>query len=65
MHSSKLPLTLSFCASYLMSTHSNSISSLQLQRLLALRSYKSASLLCAKLRRAMVAPARALLAAIA
>ena len=37
----------------------------QLQRLLALGSYKSAWLLCAKLRRAMVAPARALLAGIA
>ena len=44
---------------YLMATHSNGISALQLQRLLALGSYKSAWLLCAKLRRAMVAPARA------
>ena len=52
-------------AAYLMATHSNGISALQLQRLLALGSYKSAWLLCAKLRRAMVAPSRALLAGIA
>ena len=65
MHSSKLPLTVWFWAAYLMATHSNGISALQLQRLLALGSYKSAWLLCAKLRRAMVAPARALLAGIA
>ena len=63
MHSSKLPLTVWFWAAYLMAT--NGISALQLQRLLALGSYKSAWLLCAKLRRAMVAPARALLAGIA
>ena len=48
-----------------MATHSNGISSLQLQRLLALGSYKSAWLLCAKSRQAMVAPPRALLAGIA
>ena len=65
MHGSKLPLTVWFWAAYLMATHSNGISALQLQRLLALGSYKSAWLLCAKLRRAMVAPARALLAGIA
>ena len=65
MHSSKLPLTVWFWAAYLMATHSNGISALQLQRLLALGSYKPAWLLCAKLRRAMVAPARALLAGIA
>ena len=65
MHSSKLPLTVWFWAAYLMATHSNGISALQLQRLLALGSYKSAWLLCAKLRRAMVAPARALLAGMA
>ena len=65
MHSSKLPLTVWFWAAYLMATHSNGISALQLQRLLALGSYKSAWLLCAQLRRAMVAPARALLAGIA
>jgi hypothetical protein len=48
MHSSKLPLTVWFWAAYLMATHSNGISALQLQRLLALGSYKSAWLLCAK-----------------
>ena len=43
MHSSKLPLTVWFWAAYLMATHSNGISALQLQRLLALGSYKSRS----------------------
>jgi len=71
MHGSKLPLTVWFWAAYL-DGH-------PLQRnfgaaiaeagrgglLLALGSYKSAWLLCAKLRRAMVAPSRALLAGIA
>jgi hypothetical protein len=32
MHHSKLPLTLWFWAAYLMATHSNGISALQLQR---------------------------------
>jgi predicted RNA-binding Zn-ribbon protein involved in translation (DUF1610 family) len=59
MHGSKLPLTVWFWAAYLMATHSNGISALQLQRQLGLGSYKSAWLLCAKLRRAMVAPGRA------
>ena len=45
-----------------MATHSNGISALQLQKQLGLGSYKSAWLLCAKLRRAMVAPDRAPLA---
>ena len=58
MHGSKLPLTVWFWAAYLMATHSNSISALQLQRQLGLESYKSAWLLAAKLRRAMVAPGR-------
>ena len=57
--------TVWFWAAYLMATHSNGISALQLQRLLALGSYKSAWLLCAKLRLAMVAPTRALLSGIA
>ena len=48
-----------------MATHSNGISALQLQKQLALGSYKSAWLLCAKLRRAMVAPNRALLSGLA
>ena len=54
MHHTKLPLTLWFWAAYLMATHSNGISALQLQRQLGLGSYKSAWLLCAKLRRSMV-----------
>src|SRR5208337_569390 len=61
MHGSKLPLTVWFWASYLMATHSNGISARQMWRQLGLGSYKSAWLLCAKLRRAMVNPARALL----
>lgn len=62
LHGSKLPLTVWFWAAYLMATHSNGISALQLQKQLGLGSYKSAWLLCAKLRRAMVAPHRAPLA---
>ena len=62
MHGSKLPLIVWFWAVYLMATHSNGISALQLQKQLGLGSYKSAWLLCAKLRRAMVAPGRAPLA---
>ena len=57
--------TLWFWAAYLMATHSNGISALQLQSQLGLGSYKSAWLLCAKLRRAMVAPSRALLSGVA
>lgn len=64
MHGSKLPLTVWFWAAYLMATHSNGISAMQLQRQLGLGSYKTAWLLCAKLRRAMVAPGRTLLAGI-
>ncbi len=56
MHGSKLPLTVWFWAAYLMATHSNGIAALQLQKQLGLGSYKSAWLLCAKLRQAMVAP---------
>ena len=54
MHGSKLPLTVWFWAAFLMTTHSNGISALQLQGQLGLGSYKTAWLLCAKLRRAMV-----------
>ena len=61
MHGSKLPLTVWFWAAYLMATHSNGISALQLRDQLGLGSYKSAWLLAAKLRRAMVAPGRSLL----
>lgn len=61
LHGSKLPLTLWFWAAYLMATHSNGISALQLHHQLALGSYKTAWLLCAKLRAGMVAPGRSLL----
>lgn len=62
MHHSKLALTTWFWAAYLMATHSNGISALQLQRQLGLGSYRSAWLLCGKLRRSMVAPGRTALA---
>ena len=45
-----------------MATHSNGISALQLQRQLAFGSYKTAWLLCAKLRCSMLAPGRSPLA---
>ncbi len=61
MHGSKLPLQAWFWAAYLMATHSNGISARQLQGQLGLGSYKSAWLLCAKLRYAMVDPDRNLL----
>ena len=64
MHGSKLALTVWFWAAYLMATHSNGISARQLQGQLGLGSYKTAWLLCAKLRRAMVAPERNPLAGI-
>lgn len=41
-----------------MATHSNGISALQVQKQLGLGSYRTAWMLCAKLRRAMVAPGR-------
>jgi hypothetical protein len=59
MHGSKLSLTVWFWAAYLMASHSNGISALQLQKQLGLGSYKSAWFLAAKLRLAMVAPGRA------
>ena len=58
MHHSKLPLTTWFWAAYLMATHSNGMSAQQLQRQLGLGSYKSAWLMCSKLRHSMVAPGR-------
>ena len=58
MHASKLPLTMWFWAAFLMATHSNGISALQLQSQLGLGSYRTAWMLCAKLRRAMVNPER-------
>ena len=61
MHGSKLPLTLWFWAAYLVVSHSNGLSALQLQSQLGIGSYKTAWLLLAKLRRAMVTPGRSLL----
>jgi predicted RNA-binding Zn-ribbon protein involved in translation (DUF1610 family) len=58
MHASKLTLTTWFWAAFLMATHSNGISALQLQSQLGLGSYRTAWMLCAKLRRAMVNPER-------
>jgi len=62
MHHSKLPLTAWFWAAYLMATHSNGISALRLQRQLGFGSYKTAWLICAKLRSSMLAPRRSPLA---
>jgi transposase-like protein len=58
LHRSHLPLTTWFWAAYLMATHSNGISALQLKGLLGIGSYKTAWLLARKLRRAMVDPQR-------
>src|SRR5437016_11549727 len=49
MHASKLPLTTWFWAAFLMATHSNGISALQLQSQLGLGSYRTAWMLCANL----------------
>lgn len=57
MQGSHLPLRKWFLAAYLMATHSNGISALQIQSKLGV-SYKTAWLLLHKLRRAMVAPDR-------
>jgi predicted RNA-binding Zn-ribbon protein involved in translation (DUF1610 family) len=58
MHASKLSLTIWFWAAFLRATHSNGISALQLQSQLGLGSYRTAWMLCTKLRRAMVNPER-------
>ncbi len=58
MHRTHLPLRTWFLAAYLLATHSNGMSALQLQPKLGLGSYKSAWLLLHKLRRAMIAPDR-------
>ncbi len=58
LHASKLDLTIWFWAAYLMATHSNGIAALQLQKQLGLGSYRTAWMLAAKLRRAMVDPSR-------
>jgi hypothetical protein len=56
MHVRKLSLTIWFWAAFLMATHSNGISALELKNQLGLGSYRTAWILCAKLRRAMVNP---------
>lgn len=58
MHGTHLPLRKWFLAAYLVATHSNGMSALQLQAKLGIVSYKSAWLLLHKLRRAMVDPDR-------
>jgi transposase-like protein len=65
MHRSHLPLRTWFVAAHIVTSHSNGISALQLQAQLGLGSYKTAWLLLHKLRRAMVAPDRGLLADLA
>ncbi len=61
MHRSHLPLKTWFTAVHIVTSHSNGISSLQLQAQLGLGSYKTAWLLLQKLRRAMVDPDRSAL----
>lgn len=58
MHGTHLPLRKWFLAAYLVATHSNGMSALQLQAKIGIASYKSAWLLLHKLRRAMVDPTR-------
>ncbi|WP_424832999.1 IS1595 family transposase [Ruegeria sp.] len=58
MHASNLPLTIWFWAAYLMATHSNGFSAVQLQKQLGLGSYRTAWLLLGKLRAAMIDPDR-------
>ena len=62
MHRNHLSLKTWFTAVHIVTSHSNGISALQPQAQLGLGSYKSAWLLLHKLRRAMVAPDRGLLA---
>ena len=64
MHRSKVALRTWFLAAHLMATHSNGLSALQMQAHLGLGSYKTAWLLCHKLRRAMVDPEREPLAGV-
>lgn len=58
MHGSHLALTYWFWTAYLMSTLKPGISALQLQRTPGLGAYRTAWVLCHKLRRAMVRPGR-------
>lgn len=60
MANTKLPIRTWFWAAYLMTTHSNGLSALQLSQQLGLN-YRTAWLLEAKLRQAMVNPDRSLL----
>src|SRR3989454_3754844 len=57
LHRTRLPLTVWFWATYLMTTHTPGLSAVQLQRQLGL-SYETAWALLHKLRRAMVRPSR-------
>ena len=57
-HRTRLSLAIRFRDAYLMATHCNGISALQLQKRLGIGSYRSAWMLAAKLRRAMVTPER-------
>jgi hypothetical protein len=58
MHGTKLPLRYWFWGAYLVASHSNGISALQLHKQLKLGSYKTTWLMLNKLRRAMVNPDR-------
>jgi transposase-like protein len=58
LHSTKTPLTVWFCAAYLMTTDKRGISALLLQRQLGLRRYETAWMMLHKLRRAMMNLAR-------
>ncbi|SKA06966.1 Transposase zinc-ribbon domain-containing protein [Consotaella salsifontis] len=58
MHGTRVPLRKWFLAAYLMATHSNGISALQLQAKLGIRSYQTVWLLVQKLRIAMIDPDR-------
>jgi hypothetical protein len=54
LHNTKTPLTVWFCAAYLMATDERGISARLLQRQMALRRYETALMILHKLRRAMV-----------
>ncbi len=59
LHRTRLSLEIWFRAACLMATHCNGISALQLQKQLGLGSCRSAWMLAAKLRRAMINPSAA------
>ena len=58
LHKTRTPLTQWFRAAYLMTTLTPGISALQLQRQLGLRQYRTAWVMCHKLRAGMVRPGR-------